>query len=149
MPETRTRHLFDMAMQVSGMQPVGTAPNGNRGIGLIGGGTFVGEPLRGTVLFGGADWIIARPDGCTTLDVRLVLQTDDGATIGVVYRGLRHGPAEIMRRPRHAIGSTASLRSAPDAGKPQLGNLRNALSARKIRRGKPGEDRPAPMVWSG
>ena len=33
----------------------------------------------------------------TTLDVRLVLQTDDGAAIGMVYRGLRHGPAEIMQ----------------------------------------------------
>ena len=98
MPEIRTRHLFDMTLQVSAMQPIGVTPNGNRRVGLVGGGTFAGERLRGTVLPGGADWIIARPDGCTTLDVRLVLQTDDGAAIGMVYRGLRHGPVEVMQR---------------------------------------------------
>ena len=98
MPEIRTRHLFDMTLQVSGMQPMGATPNGNRRNGLVAGGMFEGERLRGTVLPGGADWIIARPDGCTTLDVRLVLRTDDGAAIGMIYRGLRHGPTEIMQR---------------------------------------------------
>src|SRR4051812_5842494 len=98
MPEIRTRHLFDMSLHVSGMQPIGAAPNGNRRVGLVGGGSFAGERLRGTVLPGGADWIIARPDGVTTLDVRLVLETDDSAAIGMIYRGLRHGPAEIMQR---------------------------------------------------
>ena len=98
MPDIRTRHLFDMSLQVSGMQLIGTTPNGNRRVGLVAGGTFAGERLRGTVLPGGADWIIARPDSVTTLDVRLVLQTDDGAAIGMVYRGLRHGPAEVMQR---------------------------------------------------
>jgi hypothetical protein len=142
MPEIRTRHLFDMALQVSGMQPIGATPNGNRRIGLVAGGTFAGERLRGTVLPGGADWIIARPNGCTTLDVRLVLQTDYGAAIGMIYRGLRHGPAEIMQRldrgrrsirpstisaPRSCsrplrpstTGSTASSRSAPEAARPR------------------------------
>jgi hypothetical protein len=98
MPEIRTRHLFDMTLQVSGMQPVGAGPNGSRRIGIVGSGTFEGERLRGTVLQGGSDWIVDRPDGVTTLDVRLVLQTDDGATIGMVYRGLRHGPPEVMQR---------------------------------------------------
>ncbi len=32
------------------------------------------------------------------LDVRIVLQTDDGAAIGMTYRGLRHGPAAVMER---------------------------------------------------
>ncbi len=50
------------------------------------------------VLPGGADWIILRPDGAMTLDVRLVLETDDGATIGMTYRGMRHGPAAVMDR---------------------------------------------------
>jgi len=98
MAEIRTRHLFDMTLQVAGMQAIGTTPNGNRRIGLVGGGTFKGERLRGTVLPGGADWIIARPDGATTLDVRLVLQTDDEELIGMVYRGLRHGPPAVMQR---------------------------------------------------
>ena len=98
MAEIRTAPLFTMTLQVSGMQPIGATPNGDRRIGLVAGGSFQGERLRGTVLPGGADWIIVRPDGATTLDVRLVLETDDGATIGMTYRGMRHGPAAVMER---------------------------------------------------
>jgi hypothetical protein len=98
MAEIRTAHLMTLTLQVSGMQAVGATPNGNRRIGLVAGGTFQGERLRGTVLPGGADWIIVRPDAATTLDVRLVLETDDKALIGMTYRGLRHGPASVMDR---------------------------------------------------
>ena len=98
MAEIRTTHLFTMTLAVAGMQPIGATPNGNRRIGLVAGGTFEGARLRGKVLPGGADWIIVRPDGVTTLDVRLVLETDDGAAIGMTYRGLRHGPAAVMDR---------------------------------------------------
>jgi hypothetical protein len=98
MAEIRTKHLFTMSLDVAGMQPIGATPSGNRRVGLVAGGTFHGERLRGTVLPGGADWIVVRPDGVTTLDVRLVLQTDDGAAIGMTYRGLRHGPADVMEK---------------------------------------------------
>ena len=80
------------------MQPIGATPNGNRRVGLVAGGKFEGPKLKGTVLPGGADWIIGRPDGSTTLDVRIVLETDDGAAIGMTYRGMRHGPAAVMER---------------------------------------------------
>jgi hypothetical protein len=96
MAEIRTTHLFKMTLEVAGMQPIGATPAGNRRIGLVAGGTFEGARLRGKVLQGGADWIVVRPDGVTTLDVRLVLETDDGAAIGMTYRGLRHGPPEVM-----------------------------------------------------
>ncbi len=94
MAEIRTAHLMTLSLAVSGMQAIGATPSGNRRIGLVAGGTFQGERLRGTVLPGGADWIIVRPDGATTLDVRLVLETDDKALIGMTYRGMRHGPAD-------------------------------------------------------
>ncbi len=96
MAEIRTAHLMTMRLTVNGMQMVGATPNGGRRVGLVGGGTFEGARLKGTILPGGADWIMARPDGSTTLDVRIVLQTDDGAAIAMTYRGLRHGPAEVM-----------------------------------------------------
>ena len=98
MAEIRTVHLLTLRLAVSGMQPIGATPNGNRRVGLVAGGTFEGPKLRGAVLTGGADWIIVRPDGSTTLDVRIVLQTDDGAAIGMTYRGMRHGPAAVMER---------------------------------------------------
>ena len=98
MAELRTAHLFTLSLTVAGMQPVGATPSGTRRIGLVAGGSFTGPRLSGTVLPGGADWIMIRPDGVTTLDVRLVLQTADGAAIGMTYRGLRHGPAAVMAR---------------------------------------------------
>ena len=98
MAEIRTAHLMTMTLTVGGMQAIGATPVGNRRIGLVSGGTFKGERLRGTVLPGGADWIVVRADDVTTLDVRLVLETEDKALIGMTYRGLRHGPAAVMER---------------------------------------------------
>jgi hypothetical protein len=98
MPELPTAHLLTLTLTVTGMQPIGATPNGNRRVGLVAGGRFEGPKLKGTVLPGGADWIIGRPDGSTTLDVRIVLETDDGAAIGMTYRGMRHGPAAVMER---------------------------------------------------
>jgi hypothetical protein len=40
---------------------------------------FEGDRLRGKVLPGGADWTLKRPDGVVELDLRITLQTDDGA----------------------------------------------------------------------
>ena len=98
MAELRTAHLFTLTLEVAGMQSVGATPAGDRRVGLVAGGRFQGARLSGTVLPGGADWIMLRADGATTLDVRLVLQTDDGAAIGLTYRGMRHGPPEVMER---------------------------------------------------
>jgi hypothetical protein len=98
MAELRTAHLMTLTLSVAGMQPIGATPNGNLRVGLVSGGKFEGAKLRGKVLPGGADWIIGRPDGSTTLDVRIVLETDDGATIGMTYRGMRHGPEAVMQK---------------------------------------------------
>src|SRR3546814_17362298 len=39
-----------------------------------------------------------RTDGGTQLDVRRTLETGDGALIYMTYKGLRHGPADVMAR---------------------------------------------------
>ncbi len=98
MAEINTRPLMTLKLAVTGLQVVGPTPSGDRRVGLVAGGTFEGERLRGTVLPGGADWLMVRADGATTLDVRIVLQTGDGAAIGMTYRGLRHGPADILAK---------------------------------------------------
>ncbi len=92
----RTRPLFVMRLQVRKMQIIGAAPDGFRRVGVVFGGSFEGERLSGEVLDGGSDWQTQRADGALSLDVRLVLQTSDGDTIGMTYRGLRHGPPEIL-----------------------------------------------------
>jgi hypothetical protein len=97
----RTRPLFVMRLQVRKLLPVGATPAGYRRVGVIAGGSFAGERLSGEVLDGGSDWQTVRPDGATILDVRLVLRTEDDALIGMTYRGIRHGPPEIMARIEH------------------------------------------------
>jgi hypothetical protein len=94
----RTRPLFVMHLQVRSLVMVGTTPGANRRIGPVAGGSFEGERLSGQVMDGGSDWQAVRADGSTTLDVRLVLQTKDDALIGMTYRGVRYGPADVIRR---------------------------------------------------
>jgi Protein of unknown function (DUF3237) len=96
MSKIKTRHLFHIALQPSAQQIVGSAPCGDRRIAPIPEGEFEGERLRGVVLNGGSDWILVRPDQVWELNVRLVLKTHDGDLIGMSYRGLRHGPADII-----------------------------------------------------
>jgi hypothetical protein len=94
----RTRALFVMRLKVRPLQVVGATPGAFRRVGVVPGGSFEGERLAGEVLDGGSDWQAARPDGSTTLDVRLVLKTRDDALIGMTYRGVRHGPADVIKR---------------------------------------------------
>ena len=75
------------------LTPIGQSQYGDRRIARVTDGTFEGPKLSGTVHDGGGDWIINRPDGVTQLDVRLTMETADGALIYMTYTGLRHGPA--------------------------------------------------------
>ena len=75
-----------------------TAAHGRRRIVPILGGSFAGPSIRGRVLPGGADWQIVRADGSAELDARYTLETDGGALIYVVNRGMRHGAPEVLAR---------------------------------------------------
>jgi hypothetical protein len=94
----RTRPLFVMHLQVRPLVIVGATPGANRRIGVVPGGSFEGERLSGQVIDGGSDWQAVRADGSTTLDVRLVLKTKDDALVAMTYRGVRHGPADVIER---------------------------------------------------
>jgi len=63
----------------------------SRAIFPVDGGTFEGERLSGRVLADGGDWVSYRDDGAMTLDVRLALETDDGALIAMRYDGIALG----------------------------------------------------------
>lgn len=94
-----TRPLFDITLHVPQVIDIGDTPLGRRRIAAVTGGEFQGERLRGTVVGAPAgDWLLQRNDGVTVLDVRLLLRTDDGEHIYMSYRGLRHGPADVMAR---------------------------------------------------
>ena len=94
----RTRPLFVLQLSVRKLQVIGSTPGALRRVGVIFGGGFKGDRLEGRVLDGGSDWQVVRGDGATTLDVRLVLETTDHALITMTYRGIRHGPADIVER---------------------------------------------------
>jgi hypothetical protein len=89
---------FEIAADVAAPLDLGVTPTGHRRIIQIAGGTFEGPGLKGRILPGGADWQIVRPDGTAELEARYTLQTDQGALIYVVNRGLRHGPTEVLQR---------------------------------------------------
>lgn len=95
----QTRHLFTLTADVPRIVDLGATPAGQRRIAHVTGGAFKGERLSGTIHAApGGDWILVRPDGATVLDVRVTLETDDQQLIYMTYRGLRHGPAEVMAR---------------------------------------------------
>lgn len=102
LPETlrsvRTLPLFVMHLDVRKLLVVGATPGVVRRIGIVTGGSFEGERLSGEVLDGGSDWQTVRNDGATTLDVRIVLKTTDDALICMTYRGVRHGPRDVVER---------------------------------------------------
>lgn len=93
-----TRPLFVMKLDVKPIVVVGATPGAFRRIGIVPSGRFEGEMLSGQVLDGSNDWQAVRGDGSTTLDVRLLLNTDDGIPITMRYGGVRHGPPDVIRR---------------------------------------------------
>jgi Protein of unknown function (DUF3237) len=93
-----TRPLFVMKLDVKPIVLVGETPGPFRRVGIVASGTFTGDRLSGTVLDGGSDWQTVRDDGSTTLDVRLLLKTDDAVTFTMSYRGVRHGPPDLIQR---------------------------------------------------
>ncbi len=52
------------------------------------GGAVKGPRLNGKVKPLGADWGLIRADNCFELDVRIVIETDDGAFIHTDYSGI-------------------------------------------------------------
>jgi hypothetical protein len=98
MTTLQSRRLFVFQIEVRPASIIGATPGYDRRVGEVVGGTFEGERLRGRILSGGSDWQSLRRDGAITLNVRMVLQTDDGHLIGMTYQGMRHGPKEVMER---------------------------------------------------
>jgi hypothetical protein len=90
--------LYTSVIEVESPLAVGKTACGERRIINIRGGSFEGPRLSGKVLPGGADWQVIRNDGVTELEAKYTLQAQDGALIYVTNWGLRHGPAEIMKR---------------------------------------------------
>lgn len=92
----QSRPLMTLEVVLGGSQKLGAVPHGTRVTVPITGGQFEGTRLRGRVLPGGGDWTLLRGDGVLELDLRLTLETDDGALIYLASFGLRHGPPDVL-----------------------------------------------------
>jgi len=91
------RPLMRLRLTTAATQEIGPTPHGTLSIFPITGGTFEGEQLRGTVLDGGVDWVIAAADGTFELDLRVTLETDDGALIHMTFTGVRDDASQYFR----------------------------------------------------
>jgi hypothetical protein len=58
------------------------------------GGTVKGPKITGRILPPGGDWVRVMPSGALRLDVRLTIETDDGALIYMTYGGVVVGSKE-------------------------------------------------------
>lgn len=128
-----SRLLMTLQVKVTGLQKVGVVPQGTRTIAVINDGHFEGPRLRGKVLPGSGDWTLLRPDGVLELDLRLTLETDDGALIHMTSFGLRHGPPKVMAalgRGEQVDPSTCYFRTTPrfETGHPKYAFLNRLLA---------------------
>ena len=97
-PAPKMEFAFEIHAEVAKPDEVGAVPGGTRRVIPILGGTFNGPGLKGKILPGGADHQLLQPDGFTQLEARYVLQTEQGEMIYVTNRGMRHGPADVLKR---------------------------------------------------
>lgn len=97
-PEPQVEFLFEESALLEPAQELGVTTYGNRRIINILGGTFECPKLKGKILSGGAAWQTVRADGTADLVAQYTLQTDDGALIYIVNKGIRHASPDILDR---------------------------------------------------
>ena len=145
--ELKSRHLFTITIRLHPTEELGDTPAGKRRVFPVSGGDFTGERVRGSILpVAGSDLLLARPDGSSQQDVRMILRTDDGALILMTYRGVRHASAEVnarIARGEPVAGSEYYLRTAPffETSSPKYSWLNKIVSVGM------GERRPEGVVY--
>jgi len=87
-----SRPLLVLRLATSAVQEIGGTT-----IFPVTGGSFDGERLRGKVLAGGGDWVVKRADSVFELDLRVTLETDDGALIHMTFSGIRDDANRYFR----------------------------------------------------
>jgi hypothetical protein len=80
--------LYKINLTLDAPIDIGKIPIGKRVIYPVTGGTFEGPKLKGKVRAFGADWVLRLDSVTTKLDVRLLLETDDGQFISNTYTGI-------------------------------------------------------------
>jgi hypothetical protein len=77
-----------MTAQLSTPFMLDGTPAGSRWIFEVESGALEGDRLRAKLKgVAAADWLVIGPDGTGTLDVRVLVETDDGALVFIQYNG--------------------------------------------------------------
>ena len=100
-------HIYDAIVNIAARRDLGAGPTGQRWMIDILGGSFEGPRLRGSVLAGGADRQLLRPDGIKLLDALYEMQTDDGAVLTVHNQVLIDDVPPAPRYARSVVKITA------------------------------------------
>ena len=136
-----------LEVDVASPRKIGAVPHGTRVTAPIASGRFEGPRLRGTVVPASGDWTLLRGDGVLELDLRLTLETDDGALIDMRSFGLRHGPPDVIAalgRGEKVDPSTYYFRTTPrfETGHPKYAFLNRMLAVAT------GDRRPEGPVYT-
>jgi hypothetical protein len=97
MPELKSTYIGELRIEVTGSYLLGQSPLGWRRLDKLEKGRFKGPRIDATIV-SGMDLLLGGSDQALRPDVRLVLELDDGETLLIQYRGVRHGPPDIMAR---------------------------------------------------
>jgi hypothetical protein len=95
LPAPALEYVCTLNVDLAAPMEMGQGRAGKRRIIPIIGGEVTGG-LTGRILNLGADWQTIYHDDVADLDTRYALETDDGALIEVVNKGVRFGPAHIL-----------------------------------------------------
>jgi hypothetical protein len=90
-------YLFTVTAKTSVSGLLVNAPQGTRVVVDASTGSFEGPRAKGIVKGPGGDWLTLRADGTGQLDVRLLLETDDGAVILMIYKGIFSDGGKSLR----------------------------------------------------
>lgn len=97
-------YLFTSTARVLAPQSFGRLPGGSLAFYPVAEARLEGPRLRGRVLPGsGGDWLGLREDGVPLIDVRVTVQTDDGALIYASYQGIGAAPHPPTPMPIRAM----------------------------------------------
>jgi hypothetical protein len=87
-------------------------PAGTRMIFELESGWIEGDRINAKLVgSSGADWLTVGPDGTGTLDVRMLVETDDGALVFITYNGRVDltDPVHVYSAPRFETGDERYL----------------------------------------
>ena len=98
MLELKSTYIGELKIEVTGTYMLGGSPLGQRRLDRLDKGHFKGPKIQAEIMAGGMDLLLGGSDGAVRPNVRLVLKLDDGETLLIVYRGVRHGTPEVMER---------------------------------------------------